>query len=542
MAEEEGGFSIDIPCTDGNTLPYFVPIYAFIFAYMFLVTSVLTDDYFVPSLEKLAIRWRLSNDVAGATLMAIGSSGPEISVNILDTIFGEADLGLTAVVGSALFNVCLITTVCIVFAPSPLQISPRPYIRDFCFYLISIGILTAAINDYEVECIEAFGLVFVYALYVGFLMYQDKIFPMIDRLLGIQGSYGEQVADVPLDKHKESIGGDYAPLGGEDKENDEFDYTVRFDELPLGFEIHPCPNYINCTVGKMLNDYTKSKLIKGSKIVAVNDMWVHGDSTRRITELVISEARRLPITITFRAKEWMTQDNSNQGKGYYARNSIVLNLGSQQVTERISHDPRRDDSPVHVDDLVEYSHHSGTEEEEGMIDQIYNCMAYPVEIMFDTTIPKSLALSFVGSIVWILIISWVLTQLTRLIGCAANVKISLMGLIFLAAGTSVPDMLCSIIVARKMEGDMAISNISGSNIGNILLGIGLPWFVETIVSGEPHRPETQGLNDYFMYLIFAQCTSCIAFACCNFTLHYWLSYLLCGLYVGFVGLVLYVER
>jgi Ca2+/Na+ antiporter len=114
-------------------------------------------------------------------------------------------------------------------------------------------------------------------------------------------------------------------------------------------------------------------------------------------------------------------------------------------------------------------------------------------------------------------------------------------LIFLAAGTSVPDMLCSIVVARKMEGDMAISNISGSNIGNILLGIGLPWFVETIVSGEPHRPETQGLNQYFMYLIFAQVVSCIAFACCRFTLYYWLAGLLCVIYAGFVVLVLYVE-
>lgn len=537
MAEAEEGFSIDIPCTDGNTMGFFVPIYASVFAYMFLVTSVLTDDYFVPSLEKLAIRWRLSNDVAGATLMAIGSSGPEISVNIIDTVFGEEDMGLTAVIGSALFNVCLITTVCVVFAPSPLEISARPYLRDFFFYLISIGILTAAINDYEVECIEAFGLVFVYGIYVAFLMYQDRIFPMIDSCLGINPSSGSQVEDVQLDKRS---GDNYAPLGG-DKENDEFDYTVSFSELPLGFEIHPCPNYINCTVGKMLNPYTKRKLIKGSKIVAVNDMWVHGDSTRRITELVISEARQLPITITFRAKEWMTEEASNRGKGYFARNSIVLNLGSQEVTERISHDPRRDDSPLRVDDLVEVHSHAESEQE-STLDCIYNVMAYPVEIIFDTTIPKSLALSFIGSIVWILIISWVLTQLTRLTGCAANVKISLMGLIFLAAGTSVPDMLCSIVVARKMEGDMAISNISGSNIGNILLGIGLPWFVETIVSGEPHRPETSGLNSYFLYLIFAQVTSCVAFACCRFKLHYWLAGLLCSIYAGFVALVLYVER
>ena len=46
-----------------------------------------------------------------------------------------------------------------------------------------------------------------------------------------------------------------------------------------------------------------------------------------------------------------------------------------------------------------------------------------------------------------------------------------MGLSFLAAGTSVPDLITSVIVARKGLGDMAVSSSVGSNIFDITIGL-----------------------------------------------------------------------
>lgn len=45
-----------------------------------------------------------------------------------------------------------------------------------------------------------------------------------------------------------------------------------------------------------------------------------------------------------------------------------------------------------------------------------------------------------------------------------------MGLTFLAAGTSIPDLITSVIVARKGLGDMAVSSSVGSNIFDICVG------------------------------------------------------------------------
>ena len=57
---------------------------------------------------------------------------------------------------------------------------------------------------------------------------------------------------------------------------------------------------------------------------------------------------------------------------------------------------------------------------------------------------------------------------------------NLMGLTFLAAGTSIPDLFTSVAVARQGYGDMAVSSSIGSNIFDILIGLPLPWLVMCI--------------------------------------------------------------
>ena len=58
-------------------------------------------------------------------------------------------------------------------------------------------------------------------------------------------------------------------------------------------------------------------------------------------------------------------------------------------------------------------------------------------------------------------------------------------LVVLAAGTSLPNLFASTIVARKGQGDMAIANAFGSNIFNINIALGLPWLCAAIVYHEP---------------------------------------------------------
>mmetsp|Transcript_20311 Transcript_20311/g.29742 ORF Transcript_20311/g.29742 Transcript_20311/m.29742 type:complete len:88 (-) Transcript_20311:574-837(-) len=65
----------------------------------------------------------------------------------------------------------------------------------------------------------------------------------------------------------------------------------------------------------------------------------------------------------------------------------------------------------------------------------------------------------------------------EIIGNTLGIPPFIMGLTFLAAGTSVPDLLSSVIVARRGEGDMAVSSSIGSNIFDILVGLPVPWII-----------------------------------------------------------------
>ena len=82
---------------------------------------------------------------------------------------------------------------------------------------------------------------------------------------------------------------------------------------------------------------------------------------------------------------------------------------------------------------------------------------------------------FFASICWIGVYSYVMVNSAEIIGNTLTIPPVVMGVTFLAAGTSVPDLLSSVIVARMGEGDMAVSSSIGSNIFDILVGLPFPW-------------------------------------------------------------------
>lgn len=59
---------------------------------------------------------------------------------------------------------------------------------------------------------------------------------------------------------------------------------------------------------------------------------------------------------------------------------------------------------------------------------------------------------------------------------------SVMNLTILSAGTSIPEAVSSVIMTSRGYGSMGISNSIGSNIFNILLCLGLPWLIKTLIN------------------------------------------------------------
>jgi len=98
------------------------------------------------------------------------------------------------------------------------------------------------------------------------------------------------------------------------------------------------------------------------------------------------------------------------------------------------------------------------------------------------------AFSFISSICWLGVYSYFMVWWATTIGRILGIPDGIMGLTVLAAGTSVPDLLTSVIVAKAGNGDMAVSSSIGSNIFDVLVGLPLPWFVASAFSVfEPGR-------------------------------------------------------
>lgn len=91
-------------------------------------------------------------------------------------------------------------------------------------------------------------------------------------------------------------------------------------------------------------------------------------------------------------------------------------------------------------------------------------------------------IAFVAAIAWVGIFSYAMVDWASTIGCVLGIPDAVMGLTFLAAGTSVPDLLTSVVVAKQGRGDMAVSSSIGSNIFDVLIGLPLPWLVYGMVN------------------------------------------------------------
>ena len=68
----------------------------------------------------LAQRFRVPEVIIGLTIVAVGTSTPELVVSVLSALAGKSDVAIGNVVGSNIFNVFLILGICALIRPLPL--------------------------------------------------------------------------------------------------------------------------------------------------------------------------------------------------------------------------------------------------------------------------------------------------------------------------------------------------------------------------------------------------------------------------------------
>lgn len=154
--------------SDGCVLPAnpkgLAAIYALGVLYLFVALAIIADDFFCPSLDVIADWMKLSPDVSGATLMAAGSSAPELFTSAVGT-FLRSDVGFGTIVGSAVFNLLFVVGVCVLATSIPMKLTWWPLMRDSSFYIMTLVMLAIFFGVNSPQVIEWYEALILFLLY-----------------------------------------------------------------------------------------------------------------------------------------------------------------------------------------------------------------------------------------------------------------------------------------------------------------------------------------------------------------------------------------
>uniref|UniRef100_A0A2K6F5S7 Solute carrier family 24 member 4 n=1 Tax=Propithecus coquereli TaxID=379532 RepID=A0A2K6F5S7_PROCO len=424
--------------------------------YMFYALAIVCDDFFVPSLEKICEKLHLSEDVAGATFMAAGSSTPELFASVIGVFITHGDVGVGTIVGSAVFNILCIIGVCGLFAGQVVRLTWWAVCRDSVYYTLSVVVLIAW---------EGLVLIVLYVFYILIMKYNVKMQAFFTV------------------KQKGIANGN--PVSSElEPGNDFCDGSYDDPSVPLLRQVKEMPQYGKSPV-VMVDELMSSSPPKfnfpeaGLRVMITNKF---GPRTRlrMASRIIINERQRLINSANgVSSKPLQNGRHENIENG----NVPVEDPPQDQEQQLPPQPPPPEPEPVEAAFLSPFS----VPEARG--DKAKWVFTWPLIFLLCITIPncskprweKFFMVTFITATLWIAVFSYFMVWLVTIIGYTLGIPDVIMGITFLAAGTSVPDCMASLIVARQGLGDMAVSNTIGSNVFDILVGLGIPWGLQTMV-------------------------------------------------------------
>lgn len=126
-------------------------------------------DIFVDASSSIAKKFNIPSIIIGMTIVAMGTSLPELSVSVTSSLAGLNDMSIANVTGSNIFNLLIALGVCSTIGK--LKISNY---KDVITLLFScIGLLLFALNG-TLEMLEGILLLVVFTIYILSMMKQAK--------------------------------------------------------------------------------------------------------------------------------------------------------------------------------------------------------------------------------------------------------------------------------------------------------------------------------------------------------------------------------
>lgn len=161
-----------------------------------LVLLVVGADGLVKGAARLAASIGIPSLVIGLTVVAFGTSAPELAVSIRSALAGQSEMAIANVVGSNIFNVLFILGLAAII--TPLAISRQLIRQDVPLMVLASMLVFYMIRDGVLSRLDASILVVLLLAYTVFLFVQGKRTEATERASGANNTAAPSVSGAAL--------------------------------------------------------------------------------------------------------------------------------------------------------------------------------------------------------------------------------------------------------------------------------------------------------------------------------------------------------
>ncbi|MCA9058124.1 MAG: calcium/sodium antiporter [Planctomycetaceae bacterium] len=159
-----------------------------------MVMLVLGARMFVESSVAIATRLGVSQIVIGLTLVAAGTSLPEVATSVVAALKGERDIAVGNVVGSNLFNLLGVLGVAGWISPDGVAVNPTTLQFDIPVMIaVAIGCLPVFLSGHSIERREGAVFLFFYLAYTT-----DTVLVATESPFALQFRYAMLCVALPI--------------------------------------------------------------------------------------------------------------------------------------------------------------------------------------------------------------------------------------------------------------------------------------------------------------------------------------------------------
>jgi len=148
---------------------------------------ILGADWVVESAINFARTWGLSELVIGLTIVALGTSLPEVATSMVAAWKNEPDISVGNVIGSNIFNLLLVLGISAVISSGGLAVSDAALALDLPFLIaVSIACLPVFFTGHKIAQWEGGVFLAYYAAYVIYLVLdttQHQLLPLFNKVM-----------------------------------------------------------------------------------------------------------------------------------------------------------------------------------------------------------------------------------------------------------------------------------------------------------------------------------------------------------------------